>query len=137
MIKCVHCGSENVKIIETPNMIHFGKLECQDCNRFNKWIIKPKNEGIRTKTSKCEISDILNFHKMEKEFCFFCLRTRKQLGFSETLTIDHIEELDKGGDNGIENLQILCSSCHKLKNWTRLYINWHLEKFYKREDKID
>ena len=66
------------------------------------------------------------FHKMESEFCFFCLRERKELGVSETMTLDHIKELDKGGVDQVENLQILCSACHKLKNWARLYLNWHL-----------
>jgi 5-methylcytosine-specific restriction endonuclease McrA len=29
--------------------------------------------------------------------------------------VDHVIELDAGGDNSIENLQVLCRECHKVK----------------------
>jgi hypothetical protein len=29
--------------------------------------------------------------------------------------VDHVIELAAGGDNSIENLQVLCSPCHKVK----------------------
>ena len=74
------------------------------------------------------ISEICYFHKITKEMCFFCLRNRNELGAKETLTIDHIQELDKGGEDQVWNMQILCSACHKLKNWARLYMNWHFKK---------
>lgn len=34
------------------------------------------------------------------------------------LTLDHIVPLSMGGSVGIENLQILCESCHKKKDRT-------------------
>ena len=123
--KC-KCGSD-LEFVETPNLVHYGKLICP-VHGFIKWITKPENEGIRTKTSKYGIKDIMKFHNFSGEpFCFFCLRFHNALGIKETLTIDHVKELDKDGKNNIENLQILCSACHKLKNWARLYINWHLK----------
>ena len=45
----------------------------------------------------------------------------------------HIEEIDKGGKDELGNLQIICSACHKLKNWARLYTNWHLNKEGKKD----
>lgn len=122
--KC-RCGLE-LEFIETPNLVHYGKLVCPK-HGFIKWTQNPKKIGTRTKTSNYEISEIMAYHKFLGEpFCFNCLRTKEQLGIKETLTIDHIRELDKDGEDIIENLQILCSACHKLKNWARLYLNWHL-----------
>ena len=130
------CDKCDGKIIfeETPNLQHYGKLVCLNCDKWFKWVNKPNGGGKRTKTSKYSIQQILGFHKKEKEFCFFCLRTKNQLGFNETITIDHIEELNKGGKDELENLQILCTACHKLKNWVYLYVNKHLNK--KEEIKI-
>jgi len=111
---------------ETLGLVHYGKLECE-VHGFVRWVPKPENEGMRRQTSKYNLNDIISFHKFPQEpFCFFCLRNREQLGIKETLTIDHILELSKDGENGIGNLQILCSACHKMKNWLRLYMNWHL-----------
>ena len=113
--------------ITTPNLVHYGKLECE-AHGFIRWVPKPENEGTRMKTSKYDVPQIMKFHKYSGEaFCFFCLRKYGQLGIKETITVDHIQELSKQGKNGIENLQILCSACHKLKNWARLYMNWHLD----------
>lgn len=36
-------------------------------------------------------------------------------GSSENLTIDHIRPVSRGGDNRLENLQILCQSCNSSK----------------------
>lgn len=109
--------------LETQNLIHYGKLECPVCNKWIKWVSNPTE--IRTKTSIHKLEKVIKFYKINEPFCFFCLREQKQLGIKETLTRDHIQELDKGGKDELENLQILCSACHKLKNWCRLYINWH------------
>ena len=124
--KCKWCGNEKLKFTETPNLIHYGRMGCQHCGKFCYWVRNPElpksnRQNIKTVKEVCE------FHQVkEKEICFFCLRTRKQLGVKETLTVDHIQELDKGGLDILENMQVLCSSCHKLKNWCRLYMNWHL-----------
>ena len=124
---CGYCKTR-IEIIETPNLVHYAKRECPKCKKFFGWVPTPNPEGIRKRTSCHEVKKVLNFHKKEKEFCFFCLRTKEQLGVNETITRDHIEELDKGGRDEVENLQILCSACHKLINWARLYINWHLKE---------
>ena len=44
--------------------------------------------------------------------CVQCGATNKDC----MLEIDHIIPLNKGGGNGIENLQVLCSSCNRSKN---------------------
>jgi len=125
---CSICKSHLI-ISETPNTPHYARLDCPTCRKFVKWLANPNSLRRNTnRKSKKSVRDICNLHNFKEEFCFLCLRNRKQLGTYETLTIDHIKELDKGGKDEIQNMQILCSACHKLKNWARLYLNWHLNK---------
>ncbi len=124
--KCLWCGSKYVEFKLTPQLTHYGRVDCPLCKKFSHWVKNPNKANVRTSTSKLSITKILEFHNIKDEVCFFCLRKRDQLGVCETLTIDHIIELDKGGLDEIGNLQILCTACHKLKNWMRLYNNWHV-----------
>ncbi|OGW47510.1 MAG: hypothetical protein A2Y66_02480 [Nitrospirae bacterium RBG_13_41_22] len=114
------------KIILTPNLVHYGK-EIDDEGNFIKWVSNPDNTG-RRETSKYQNKDILIFHKFDikPDFCFFC--GRKGLGEKETFTIDHITSLSEGGKDELGNLQILCSACHKLKNWATIYMRLHHKK---------
>jgi len=122
--KC-KCGLDLIFTL-TPNLVHYGRLDCPK-HGFIKWIKSPQTIG-RNETSKYNITQVLYFHKIKNPICFFCLRDKNRLGIKESLTIDHIQELDKGGIDELENLQVLCSACHKLKNWARLYMNWHLSE---------
>ena len=42
MIKCPGCGSTNFQCVDAP-VPHNQKLICVDCDRFIKWLPKPKN----------------------------------------------------------------------------------------------
>ena len=122
-INCQWCGSENLVKIETPKSIHFAFNKCKNCEKFVEWIKNPESPRSNSlRISKKSIKQVSEFHGFKEEFCFFCQRIRNELGWKETLTIDHIKELDKGGEDKIENMQVLCSACHKLKNWARLYM---------------
>jgi len=121
--KCHKCGNI-AKITKTPNKVHYARLDCENCG-FLGWLSNPEKKG-RNKTSKIKIQDVVKHHNFDKTFCFFCLRDKNKLGKRETFELDHIKELSKGGIDEIENLQILCTACHKLKNWSRLYMNWHI-----------
>lgn len=132
-MKCKWCGTnDNFTVRLTPNTIHYAQRICNNCGKHMEWVKdpnSPRSQGTgKYRIGKRKIEQVCKFHKFEKEFCFFCLRTRDELGENETLTIDHIQELNKGGRDIIENTQILCSACHKLKNWARLYMNWHLKE---------
>lgn len=120
-MKCNRCNSENTKFTETKNSIHYGRYDCLDCGRWITWIKNPMSTRSKNPNRKMKlfIEKVCNFHNFKTNHCFFCQRTKEQLGWNETLTVDHIEELDKNGQDEIENLQVLCSACHKLKNWTR------------------
>ena len=127
---CPDCKVECI-FTETQNSVHYGKIRCPECNRWIRWVKSLEKKGQRTKTSKFKIKQVMEFHfpfEKIKPFCFFCLRNKDILGWNETITLDHIKELNNGGEDKINNLQILCSACHKLKNWARLYMNWHLNK---------
>lgn len=123
---CKWCHSKNIRFIKTPKSVHYARKDCEDCGRFLEWVRSPNNIDRNKRGNKKSVSQVCVHHNLDQEFCFFCLRKRDRLGWSETLTIDHIQEIDKGGKDEIENMQVLCSACHKLKNWARLYVNWHL-----------
>lgn len=133
--RCKYCGSVNLKFTRTPTTIHYGRLDCAHCGTFCAWAKNPDSpRGDSKRINKKTVKEVSNFHNFDEEFCFMCLRKRDQLGVNETLTIDHIKELDKGGYDTITNMQVLCSACHKLKNWSRLYMNWHLKEGVKEDD---
>jgi 5-methylcytosine-specific restriction endonuclease McrA len=135
---CQICNSQLIKTL-TPHTPHYARLDCPKCG-FKGWARNPNSEKIGTtqtmRIGKRTVRQVCDFHKMKEEHCFFCQRVREQLGFSETLTVDHIEELSESNIDKdiIENMQVLCSSCHKLKNWCRLYMNWHFKKEEKKDD---
>lgn len=112
------------EIVKTPQCTHYAKKVDDDGN-FMKWIPKPDKEG-RSNTSTYSIKDICEERGFDFPFCFFCGRTKEQLGKHESLTRDHIKELCDGGDDTLDNLQILCTACHKLKNWNNTYVRRHL-----------
>jgi len=132
---CPKCN-QSLKLTLMKNSIHYGRLDCSHCG-FVGYARNPlslkNNTTDRFRIGKKEIKDVCKFHNFKEELCFFCLRTRKEIGNKETLTIDHIQELADGGEDKLENMQILCSACHKLKNWCRLYLHWHLNKEEKKD----
>lgn len=127
-----NCGSKTGELILTPNSVHYGKIVCLCCRKFIKWQTAPQNEGQRTSCPNVET--IANYHNFSEPFCFFCGRQKYQLGWNETLTVDHIKKLEENGENIKKNMQILCSACHKLKHWSELYMRKHLEKFYNEQN---
>lgn len=96
-------------------------------DKFFCWITAPKNQFEKRKLdlSPESFTSSLGF---TYAFCFFCGRKREELGTNEVLTIDHILPLSEGGDDQRYNMQILCSACHKLKNWNNTYITKHLTR---------
>ena len=130
---CPICDSKLKYSKCNGDTVHYARLDCPNCNKWIRWMPNPDIKGRRG-TSKFDINDVLNFHNKKNEICFLCLRRRNQLGNKETFTLDHIEELSHSGKDELGNLQILCSACHKLKNWVRLYLNWHINGDEKQDD---
>ncbi|QIB75402.1 HNH endonuclease [Halogeometricum borinquense] len=123
------CDHENTTFTETPEYVHYGRRDCEDCGEFLGWVEKPGKDD-RDTTSQYTIEQIIKKKGFDEARCFFCRRPRAYLGKNETLTRDHIHELQDGGEDRIDNLQILCTACHKLKNHNRLYYHKHLKGFF-------
>ena len=47
--------------------------------------------------------------------CQYCGRHRRQLGYRESLTRDHVIPISRGGDNGWANVVTACSKCNLRK----------------------
>ncbi len=47
--------------------------------------------------------------------CQYCGRHRRELGYRESLTRDHVAPLSRGGDNGWSNVVTACSKCNLRK----------------------
>jgi hypothetical protein len=62
--------------------------------------------GLRGNTTKRESLRTQAF-KMYGKTCNYCGDIGNE--------IDHVIELAAGGDNSLENLQVLCKPCHKVK----------------------
>ena len=118
------CGAE-LEIKERPDSVHEAEVRCPNCG-FRGFKPKEKNKDKKRNT-KIEPKDVFDHHNHSEKRCFFCRRKKQELGVNETFTVDHIHELDKGGEDKVENTQVLCTACHKLKNHQRLYHNRHQE----------
>lgn len=121
---CRYCGGKEFKEIERPDTQHKIELRCVSCGKFWGWK-GLNNKNQRKNSSRYSLRDVVEYHNLPFPFCFFCLRKEDELPPSQTLTRDHILELNLGGKDDLSNIQILCTACHKLKNWARLYHNFH------------
>ncbi len=54
--------------------------------------------------------DVMEIFKMQKRRCAYC---RDKLS---AFQVDHIQPLSRGGDNGRQNLQLLCAECNLRKH---------------------
>lgn len=131
---CEGCKSSLIKTL-TPNSPHYARLDCPKCGfkGFARNPNNPRNKGTKLLRigNRLTVEKIMKFHKFKEPFCFMCLRKKEDLGIREVLTADHILELNETEDNEnrdrIENGQILCSACHKMKLWITTYLNNHIK----------
>ena len=134
---CEVCSS-TLKLTLTPISPHYGRLDCPRCG-FIGWAKNPnsprnKNTKLLRTGNRLTVEKIQKYHNFKEPFCFLCLRKKEELGIKETLTADHILELRDTKDNEdrdcINNGQILCSACHKIKLWLTTYLNEHIKGKY-------
>ena len=106
-----------------PDTIHYMERVCKICGKFIKWVKNPNT--IRTQLVKEGLGKMIQAI-YGRLFCFFCNRTEAQLPPLETIETDHILALSRGGTDEIENTMLLCSMCHRQKNWIQTYVTNHI-----------
>lgn len=127
---CPSCGSTNFSIKNTGSVHHLQQV-CRRCGKQVKFLPNPeKPSSQRTESTKYKLEHVLAVTKQEEKRCFFCRRKKKHLGKNETLELDHITPLSEGGEDRPENLQVLCTACHKLRHHFELYHFKHLRCFF-------
>lgn len=126
--KQTSCDSNLFRIVEREK--HYAEQKCVNCGSHQKFIPDP-NKDERTRSTRFSISDLLDNRGYDTAKCFFCRRPSHQLGQREGLELDHIKEIAReDGEDRLNNLQILCTACHKLKNWMRTYHNVHMQHLH-------
>jgi len=124
-MQCRYCSVDvEPNFRERPDTPHYGEYLCPHCGRSLGWKAKPKNEKkIASRPSGMPSPSDLGI-----DYCQICLRLKPWLGLNETLETHHIN--DDPTNNDRLNLLVVCTACHKLIAWLRLYTNTHLQKFY-------
>jgi len=118
-IFCKYCEQEIYpEIYEVSEGPHYAKFVCPNCHRFLGWCPKPKQ--AKKKHTKFKAS------KLDIDYCELCGRKSTQLGKHETLEVHHKMPLEEGGLDEESNILVLCTACHRLAHWVRLYLNKHL-----------
>jgi len=106
------CGSLDIR--ETHfSEIHGHRYVCNDCG-YTCWGGKLKNKVAIEKRPPCPSPLDLNI-----QYCQMCLLEIENLGYSEALDTHHID--DNPQNNERLNLQVVCTSCHKLIHHQRTY----------------
>lgn len=123
---CDKCKSNAfVVFTETPNLTHYGRWDCKQCDRWIKFQPKPINEIVRRETTKV--------NNLDRSYCQLCGRKKDMLGTRETIVPHHLIPLEEGGKDARENLLMICSPCHMQVHWLRRYLNHHQQRFYNKE----
>lgn len=110
-----HAYLINVKIKDDTGQVG-GK--CPNCGYFS-WIPLEKNEDKRPASQK-------NLVKKKKEitgidYCEICLTKESDLPNKQFFVGHHVIPYKDGGSSEVQNIQILCNSCHSLVHWVRNY----------------
>lgn len=89
---------------------------CENCQ------IRPKASGGKNKPRKKKCKTCYKYPNLKEKakttHCYFCLKTYLPI----QLDIDHIDGVHSNDE--YENLRVICSNCHRLKNlFTEEYHN--------------
>lgn len=111
---CKYCGSDNLIETELSEGPHYGREDCEDCKRFLRWLPKPDTEKAKRPAAHRDL-----VQKFSDGYCEMCLICEDNLPPRQTFEGHHIVEYQDGGGDNRENVQILCTKCHKLVHWIR------------------
>ena len=110
-ISCRKCGC-GVFVIEDHQMNLQGYgIRCAWCNDY-QWTGK-LNDKVKRKNPNHKEKHFDNGIK----FCWLCQLTEEEIkSIGQHLTVDHIQEIQNGGEDKFKNTLMICNSCHYLKN---------------------
>ena len=115
---CRFCRSMTEHLVEAWNHgMHGHKAICTTpgCSGF-AWLPKDHENPTRRPASHRGL-----LAKYDRGFCELCLRTRSELRPSDTLMAHHVREFQDEGEPTRENVWIVCTACHALIHWQRIY----------------
>lgn len=126
---CQYCGSDRHRRILGPHPGgHYAKIVCLECDRFHKWEGKPEGTPKRRKNQ----AKLLE--RYSKGFCELCLRQSNQIPLPQVLEAHHVIPVTDGGSDDRDNIQIVCTACHKLIHHQRTYLGHYLNSYYPSVD---
>lgn len=116
---CKKCNKETDGMAYLTSGVHHAGWRCNECNS-HKWLPKPDTDITKYKRH-AEHKNLVK--KYSKGFCEWCTISEESLKKEKnrTLHAHHIIEYDKGGSHERDNIMILCTKCHMLNHWTRIY----------------
>jgi len=116
---CKCCGNYGPHIVTLLDCKpHYARVDCGSCGNYIRFMGKPDSEATKYRRPKAH-RDLVK--KYSRGYCEFCGRLEGELPRGQTLEAQHIREFQDGGGSERENIQILCTSCHKLAHWVRTY----------------
>jgi len=130
VMTCKKCG-----IVEKPytngqsNPVHGYKVYCHACHTWLGWSGKTKQ--LKNEDGERQISSQWTAKRLQIDTCQCCLRSLEKLGDNESLEIHHVVPVKDGGSDKLDNIWILCTTCHKEVHHRRVYFNGHMTKFFK------
>lgn len=120
LMLCNRCERETLsRVVLTPDLPHYGKLVCDMCGCWRRWLPKPDTDPTKHRRTKQHTDLVRQF---SKGYCEMCLMTAGELDDGRVLEAHHVLEYQTGGDPSRENIWILCTGCHKLVHWMRTYV---------------
>lgn len=138
---CCLCGETKPTTRENFGTKPNGKprAQCRVCRRklTNEYAAANRDKGrarARNRKTRLEsvgyVNEYLQYRepllKLQRELCYFCQTAIT----SDTIEIDHLTPISRGGDNHRKNLVGCCASCNKAKtNKTEgEFIIWRAER---------
>ncbi len=120
--KCV-CGATRRRVVKRDAGPHYAAEYCAVCNGWQRWLPKPSPphpvtpSPLHPRNRPAAHRNLVA--KYSRGFCELCLKPEQDLAERNWLEAHHAIEYAAGGDDGRENVWIVCQKCHKLIHWVR------------------
>lgn len=119
---CQLCGVQKLPTVflssEEAHTRGYLRLSCAGCRQKERSRIHSNNTGKRMrrkgrkgKKGRVHYVDWMQLLVAHNFSCRSCGKKGRQ-----ELTLDHIRSIDSGGMNTIDNIQVLCRTCHSVKD---------------------